>query len=347
MDKKGIRRILIRSTNWVGDAVMTLPALEAVRDNFPQARITVLGKPWVAPIFSAHPAVDSVLPFNKGEGAFTGFREVARVIRLIRRQRFDLAILFQNAFEAALLCFMGGVRFRVGYATDARGFLLTHSIEPERKVLKLHQSEYYLSILRAMGWEAKSRDPVLHLSSKDRDSAGAVLEREGIGKDEVVVGLGPGAIFGGAKRWPPARFARLGDRAVEEWGARVLILGSGREEDLCGAVCSSMAHDSLNLCGRTSLNVAMGLISRCRIFVTNDSGLMHVACALRVPTVAIFGPTDHVATGPRGPGAVVVRHDTECAPCLKQECPVDHRCMLAIGWEEVWEKITGLWRDDL
>ena len=342
IDKAKIKRILIRTTNWVGDAVMTLPALEAVKENFSSASITVLAKPWVEPIFTAHPAVDRILTFNKGEGAFTGLGETIRCIRLIRKGRFDLAILFQNAFEAALLAYMGGIKYRLGYGTDGRGFLLTHKIMPSDEVLKTHQSVYYLSILRAMEWEAKSRNPTIRISQEDKDSADRILGIEGIKKRDLLVGLSPGAIFGGAKRWSPERFAEIGDRAVEEWGAKVLIFGSVKEKEICSHVCSSMANQSLNLCGRTSLKVVMGLINRCLFFATNDSGLMHIAAALGVPTVAIFGPTDHVATGPVGPETMIIRHGTECAPCLKPECPTDHRCMLRIGSEEVWEAMERL-----
>jgi heptosyltransferase II len=345
IDKAKIKRILIRATNWVGDAVMTLPALEAVKENFPSASITVLAKPWVQPIFSKHPAVDRILTFRKGEGAFTGLSEMIRAIWLIRKERFDLAILFQNAFEAALLAYMGGVKYRIGYRTDGRGFLLTHGIMPSDEVLKIHQSAYYLAILKGMGWKIKSHNPIIHISREDKDSAGRILDREGIMELDLLVGLGPGAIFGGAKRWPPDRFAEIGDRAVEEWGAKILIFGSGKEKEICSQVCSSMGHQSVNLCGRTSLNVVMGLISRCLFFVTNDSGLMHIASALSVHTVAIFGSTDHVATGPQGPKTRIVKHEIECAPCLKRECPTDHRCMLSIGSDEVWETMERLRRE--
>ncbi|MBC8418473.1 MAG: lipopolysaccharide heptosyltransferase II [Desulfobacterales bacterium] len=342
IDKSKIRQILIRATNWVGDAVMTLPALEAVRENFPSSSITVMAKTWVEPIFNHHPAVDRVLIFNKGEGAFTGFGEMIRVVREIRKGRFDLAILFQNAFEAALLTYLGGAVQRLGYSTDGRGFLLTHRIILDDQVLKIHQSEYYLSILRGMGWGARSRDPALHVSQGDGEAADRILGSEGIKAGDLLIGLSPGAIFGGAKRWPPERFAEIGDRAVEEWGARVLVFGSCKERAICSGVCSSMRRKALNLCGRTSLSEVMGLISRCCFFVTNDSGLMHVAAALSVPTVAIFGSTDHITTGPRGPKTRIVRHETECAPCLKPECPTDHRCMSGIGSGEVWEAMEKM-----
>ncbi len=342
IDPSEIKRILVRATNWVGDAVMTLPALEAVRENFPSSSIAILAKPWVAPIYEHHPAADRVLVFSKGEGAFSGLGELIRCIRLIRRNRFDLAILFQNAFEAALLTCLGGAGFRVGYRTDGRGLLLTHRVLRGKEVLKVHQTEYYLSILRGMGWRAESSAPRLYVSAADRDAAETILLKQGIFEGGFLLGLGPGAIFGGAKRWPAERFAEIGDTAAREWGARILIFGSGREAAICGSVRGAMRSPALDLSGRTSLGVAMGLISRCSFFVTNDSGLMHIAAALKVPTVAIFGPTDPVATGPWGPHTRIVRHDTSCAPCLKPECTEDHACMLGIRGKEVWEAMEAL-----
>ena len=342
IDPSKIKRVLVRATNWVGDAVMTLPALDALRDTFPSRFIAVLAKPWVAPIYEHHPAVDRVLLLEKGEGMFGGLGGTIRCIRMLRRNQFDLAILFQNAFEAALLTFSAGVPLRVGYRTDGRGLLLTHGIFRRREVLQAHQTEYYLSILRRMGWGAHYRAPRLYVSAADRDSVEAILLKEDISEGDFLLGVSPGAIFGGAKRWPAERFAEIGDRAAREWGARVLIFGSDREASICGRVVAAMESSALNFSGSTSLGVAMGLIGRCSFFVTNDSGLMHIAAALNVPTVAIFGPTDPVTTGPRGLHTRIVRHDTSCAPCLKPECSEDHTCMLGIRAREVWEAMEAL-----
>jgi len=342
IDKSKVRNILIRATNWVGDVVMTMPALEAVRENFPESSITVLSKPWVVSLYENHPAVDKVIHFNKGNGYFADLFEVIRTIGLIRKQTFDLAILFQNAIEAALLSYFGNVRFRVGYNTDARGLFLTHKVIRSDEVLKVHQVEYYLSILRAMDWGAISRDPTVHVSSENVQKARMILSSNGIKPEDFLIGLSPGAIFGEAKRWPVDRFARIGDWAVEKWGSKVLVMGSRKEKGICDLLSSSMNHSSLNLCGQTTLGEAMGIISLCDFFVTNDSGLMHIAAALGVPTLAIFGSTDPVATGPRGPKTRIVRHETECAPCLKAVCPKDFQCMLSIKPEEVWEEMEIL-----
>jgi heptosyltransferase-2 len=345
IDKSGIRRILVRATNWVGDAVMSLPALEVVRENFPSSSITVLARPWVIPLFKNHPAVDAIIPFKKTQGYFEYFRELMRMAELIRNNGYDLAILFQNAFEAAFLAYLGRITFRVGYRGDGRGFLLTHGVVRTDEVLKVHQTEYYLALLEAMGWEGTSRDPHLYAAQEDMEKARRLLHAKGIVEGDCVIGLSPGALFGEAKRWPADRFARVGDWAAERWNARVIVLGSGNETDICEVLCSSMAHEPYNLCGQTSLGVAIGLVSHCSFFVTNDSGLMHIAAALGVPTLAVFGSTDPVATGPRGPKTSIVKHEIECAPCLKPECPTDFRCMLSIEPEEVWNEMEIMRRE--
>lgn len=342
IDRADVRKILVRVTNWVGDMVMCLPALEAVRANFPDSRITVVARPWVVPILENHSAVDHVIPIKKGAGIAGNLIEFYRVARLVRSERYDIAFLFQNAFGAALLAYLGAVKNRVGYNTDGRGFLLTHRIIRDEDVLKLHQVEYYLSILRAMGWDADTEDPVLPVNKKDTDDICSLLASEGVSDGDILLGLSPGAIYGPAKRWPAERFAVIGDWASERWGAKVAILGSPVEAEICSNVAAAMNRPSINLCGRTSLGRAMALIRRCSFFVTNDSGLMHVAAALDVPMVAIFGSTDHIATGPRSRYARVIRHETSCAPCLKPECVSDFRCMLDIRPEEVWEELESL-----
>ena len=193
-----------------------------------------------------------------------------------------------------------------------------------------------------MGWKAESKEPCLFVNDKDTWHIQSLLSSKGIEQNDFLLGMSPGAVFGPAKRWPPERFAAIGDSAVERWGAKVLVLGSAGEEDICTAAAQSMKHTPLNLCGRTTLGEAMALINMCRFFITNDSGLMHVAAALNVPLVAIFGSTDPVSTGPRSQAARIVRHQVDCAPCLKPECPIDFRCMLSIEPDEAWKEMEAL-----
>jgi len=342
IDKNRIRRIIVRATNWVGDVVMCMPALDTLRINFPESHIAVLVRPWVAPLFEKHPGVDEILPYPKGRGFSKDFAEVLRVIRLIRSLKFDLAVLFQNAFEAALLAYLGGVPLRVGYNTDGRRLLLSHAVIRDEEILKEHQVEYYLAILRAMGWMAPTMEPHLHVGEKEAGAIGGLLSSHGVTEGDFLVGLGAGAIFGPAKRWPVERFAAIGDWSCGRWGAKVVLVGSEKDGATCSDLSRAMKYEVLNLCGKTSLGEAMALIRRCRIFVSNDSGLMHVAAALGVPTVAIFGSTDPIATGPRGRHARIVKHDLACSPCLKPECRIGYRCLLSVQADEVWEVMEKL-----
>lgn len=342
IDKSKIRKILIRATNWVGDMVISLPALEAVRENFPESRIVVLALPWVLPILDNHPAVDQVISFNKGNGYTSYLMGLLRTAGMIRKLNFDLAILFQNAFEAALLAYLGNIKYRVGYNTDGRSFLLTHPVN--KKIFKKgsHEVEYYLLILRAMGWNAIRKDPRLIVGSEHMEVAGSILQSKGINKDDLLLGLSPGAIFGPAKRWPAENFAAIGDYAADRWGAKVIIFGSKNEREICDSVANSMKNPCINICGRTDLMQAAAILKMCQYFVTNDSGLMHVAAAMEVPMIAIFGSTDHIATGPLSRKAKIVRHNTACAPCLKPECEKDFQCMLGIYPDDIWKELEIL-----
>jgi len=339
-----VEKILVRAPNWVGDAVLITPSLMALSKAFPHARITVLANPWVLPLLVNHPAVDRTMIIDKGRGLLRSVGELARVISRLRNERFDLAVLFQNAFEAAVISSMGGVKYRIGYNSDGRGFLLTHKVVRNDQILKVHQVEYYLGLIEAMGWQADEREPSLFLDDSDIKSSSQMLSSYGITNHHFILGFNPGATYGSAKRWPEERFAAIGDWAAERWNARVMLFGSSRERGIGLRISQGMHHTPINLCGLTTLGQAMALIKRCNFFLTNDSGLMHIAAAFHVPLVAIFGPTNHVATGPMSENATIVRHDFDCSPCLKETCPLDHRCMLSIEPDEVWEEMSRLKR---
>ncbi len=320
---------------------MSIPALESVKYNFPECNLTVLAKPWVIPLFEHHPAVDRILILKKEKGFPGGLKEIRNKIRTIRDSGFDIAVLFQNAFEAALLAYMGGIEYRVGYNTDGRGFLLTHAVIKDDYIRGVHHVDYYKNILGAMGWKIIPGEPKVFLAKEDMNGINSILLDRGIRKEDFLVGLSPGAIFGPAKRWPCERFAKIGDWAYEKWGARVLIFGSGKEKDLCRAVAESMKYESVNLSGDTTLGEAMALIKSCRFFVSNDSGLMHVAAALDVPMVAIFGSTEPALTGPRSLNARVLKHDMECSPCFKPTCSIGYPCLMSIQPDEVWNEMES------
>jgi len=332
-------RILIRATNWVGDAVMSLPAIRAVRARFPDAQITVLARPWVADLYARETAINRVIPYS----AASGFRHLSaklRAARVLRAERFDCAILLQNAFEAAAIAWLAGVPRRIGYARDGRSVLLTDPIPvPRPGDIALHQRYYYLELLR----RAHLIDELPDVEAIRLESREAVADegRRRFGERGLalpVIGVSPGAAYGNAKRWLPERFAEAALEVAGSCGASVAVFGSPGERKLCQLVADMIERGGVrvsNLAGETALREFIEMAAACRVFLTNDSGAMHIASAAGVPTVAVFGATDDSATGPTGPLARVVREPVECSPCLLRECPIDHRCMTRVTAQQV------------
>lgn len=342
LNENHIHKLLIRSTNWIGDAVMTTPAVRAIRNHFRQAEISILAKPWVAPIFENSAHVDRVLIYDDKK-RHKGISGKWRLAREIRKHHFDAAILLQNAFEAALITYLAGIRYRIGYPTDGRGVLLTHPVSLLPQIKTVHQTAYYLGILNGIG--VKKTDPSLYLKldPQIKVKVRAILRDYNINEDEIIVGINPSATFGPAKLWFPESFARLADRLIYESGCRILIFGGPGDRELGDTISKMMQYPSANLSGKTHLEEAMGLMAACRLFVTNDSGLMHVAAALNVPLVAIFGSTNPTTTGPWSDRAKTIHIPLSCSPCLKPECPEGHlNCMKQISVDTVLSAVKEL-----
>lgn len=334
LPREGIERLLIRGTNWIGDVVMTLPAVAAIRKSWPRARISVLAKPWVAEVYRLCPDVDEVIVFEE-PGRHGGIGGKWRLAEDLRRSDFDCAILLQNAIEAAIIASLAAIPLRAGYNSDGRGPLLTHSVRRTKAIRRVHQIDYYIEMVRALGCTPAGRDVHLNPAGDYATLVETLLDRFGIEEDRPLIGIAPGAAYGPAKKWFPERFAAVADRLIEATGGRAVLFGSKGDRESTALVQAKARHPLTDVAGETNLKEAIALIHRCRIFVSNDSGLMHVAGALGVPTIAIFGSTDPVATSPAGERSVVIHHDVPCGPCLKPVCPTDFRCMEMIGVEEV------------
>jgi heptosyltransferase-2 len=334
-------KILVRATNWVGDAVMSLPALRALRQRFPGAEISILAKPWVADLYGREPFCDRMIPYTP-----PNWREKMRAGRALAAERFDCAILLQNAFEAAAIAFLAGIPERIGYARDGRSLLLTRAIPvPRPGEVPRHERFYYLEMLRRAG----IIDTIPDHDSIRLDGAAAAREAgiarfRALGMGDTIIGMSPGAAYGTAKQWLPERFAEGAGRMARELGASVAIFGSKDERALCASIAAAISTPVKNFAGETSLAQYIELAAACRVYLSNDSGGMHIASALGVPTVAIFGATDDTTTGPTGPLARVVREPVECSPCLKRECPIDHRCMTRVSAVRVAEAALDLLR---
>ncbi len=322
-------KVLVRATNWVGDAIMSVPALRLIRERYPEAEITVLALPWVAELYTRENFCDQVILYHR-DGEHRGLRGRLRLAADLRAQRFDCAILLQNAFDAALLAWLARIPRRIGYDRDGRGWLLTDALPvPRPGDIPAHQRYYYLELLRRAGLLDGLPDcPEIRLHTEP-DRGRALFERFGVRGDRVL-GVSPGAAFGSAKRWLPERFAEAASELASEWEAEIALFGSQAEAEVCRSIQESLGPRAHNLAGQTSLSEFIDLASACCAFLTNDSGAMHIAAAAGVPTVAVFGPTNADATGPASSLARIVRTPVECSPCEYRECPIDHRCMTRV-----------------
>ncbi len=318
---------------------MSIPALQALREHFPAARISILARPWVAGLYGREPFCDELIPYDASPG-WKGLTEKWALSSHLRRRNFDCAILFQNAFESAALARLARIPVRIGYARDARGWLLTHAIPvPRAGETPPHQRFYYLELLkRAKLIESYQADSPIRLSGARAAAEEGRKRFQRAGITGPVVGVSPGAAYGGAKRWLPERFAEAAIQVARERDASVAIFGSKQESAICEVVqqrIEAAQQPCVNFAGATSLAEFLELAAACEIYLTNDSGPMHIASALGVPTVVIFGATDDEATGPTGALSRVVRQPVECSPCLLRECPIDHRCMTRVSVERV------------
>ena len=344
MGVSDIKRVVVRGTNWVGDSVMTVPALRALRRLLPDAQITLAIRPSAKGVFSEVDFVDEVLVYDR-RNAFS----VVSQIREWRRRQFDLAVLFQNAFEAALIPFLAGVPVRLGYATESRQPLLTHPIPlPDWRSSK-HEVFYYLYLITALEQLLSGTSTIcevdpdisLPISESRQAEATELLRSFGVNAEQSVVAICPGSINSRAKRWPAESYAALADRLLEEQ-RQVLLIGSRDEIDVTNEVTSRMRNQPIVLTGKTTLDQITAVLSKVDLVVTNDTGPAHIAAALGCPTIVIFGPTNPLTTRPFSFKAEILRHPPDCAPCMLRDCPIDHRCMTAITVDEVFEHSHAL-----
>jgi heptosyltransferase-2 len=319
--------MVILAPNWLGDAVMALRALAAVRTAFPEARISIAAIASVAPLFEEETGLspDEVIALTRGREA-TALRAAGP---------FDAALLLPNSFRAAWIARQASIAERWGYAANLRSWLLTRAVS-RPKPRHLHQSIYYNELVRGLDIDVADGVPRLAVRAATAQRAGALLMRHGIDAASAIVGFAPGAAYGHAKRWPPKRVAEVVSRVTRERRAACVLVGAHADAGAGREIESSLPPDvrPVNLIGRTDLRLLAGVIARCGAFVSNDSGAMHLAAALGVPVTATFGPTDERETAPLGDHDVLI-HQVFCRPCMLRDCPIDHRCMRGISTEAV------------
>jgi heptosyltransferase-2 len=339
-----IKRVVVRGTSWVGDAVMTVPALRELRRVLPQAHITLVARPGTADVFFEADFVDELLVSDR-----SGFLGAWNQVGEWRKRQFDLAVLFQNAFQAAAISFLARVPMRIGYGTDSRTALLTHPIPLPAWKDERHEIFYYLNLVAELervlygASSIETNEPQFGLSVSDdrRRQAFAFLREYGTRAGAPVVLICPGSINSRAKRWPAESYAAVADRFIET-GASVALIGSPAESDVSAEVCASMKGQPIVLTGKTTVAEAAAIISIAGVLITNDTGPAHIGSALGTPTLVIFGPTNPLTTRPFARTADIVRHRPDCAPCMLRDCPIDHRCMTAITPEEVFARACVL-----
>ncbi len=326
-------KLVVRMPNWIGDAVMALPVLGSLAASAPDIEVWAAGQPWVGDLLSPELGVRGALTIGRTRGLKALRREAAA----LRALRFDAGLLLTNSFGTAFLFRLAGIPERWGYVRDGRSLLLTRRVPVKETIEPLHQREYYLDLLRGLGFAVSFAGSGLSVTPEEKAAAECRLDEAGRDRARPLVILNPGAAYGPAKRWPAERFAALGRLFQSRAGADILIVGSAGEKDIAAAVASGLERPALNFAGRTSLRELVALIGQGRLFVTNDTGPMHIADALGTPILAIFGPTEPLATGPVRARAAVLKTEVPCWPCLYRKCPYDHRCMTGIGPEEAFE----------
>jgi heptosyltransferase-2 len=360
------QRILVRGVNWLGDAVMTTPALLRLREKFPEARIALLTPAKLAGLWQTHPAVNETVSFAPEEGLLT-------VAARLRAGKYDLALVLPNSPRSALEVFLAGIPRRIGYARPWRNFFLTQTVPPRAGAVKMrkrsvteikrltaahagrtqtstsgvltntattaHQIHEYLHLAAALGADPEPLAPQLCVTPEEIEAA---RQKFGLGAvSATIMGLNPGAEYGPAKRWPAGRFLAAAQQLHARNNCFWLLFGGKGDADITGEIASGLRASRIayhDLAGRTTLRELMALLKLCRVLLTNDSGPMHVAAALGTPVVAPFGSTSPELTGPGLPGDPrhrLLKSDAPCAPCFLRECPIDFRCLNGIGIDRV------------
>lgn len=368
------RKLLVRGVNWLGDAVMTTPALYRLREHLPETQISLLTPALLASLWEHHPAIDSVLTFTRSESPL-------RVASRLRPERFDSAIILPNSPRSAIETWLAGIPRRIGYPRAWRSCFLTERIAPRAETVRMHKRSArevrhlvsgssqvahvirfspsahqiydHLQLAAALGANSSTLPPKLVIASDEAKAVEIKFNLAAlVGEGQPLLGLNPGAEYGPAKRWPVERFAAAARVVHTRTGAACLVFGGQGDIPLAASLENALRESNgalkegvpvKNLCGQTTLRELMALLTRCHALLTNDTGPMHVAAALGTPVVALIGSTAPELTGPGLPGDSMhrlLRTSPPCAPCFRRVCPIDFRCMISIAVERVVEEVV-------
>lgn len=333
------KKIVVRMPNWIGDFVMALPVIHTIKKCYPTCHLTVMCKTPLQELIKHDPHVDAILTFDKKALKKQGIR---KLIASIRRENYDIALLLTHSFSSAWWFWLARVKVRIGYRGHFRKWLLTEKLEFSSDIEEKHLVTTYLKLLDFFGLQRKEEPPQLFVEDEEKVQAIEKLEKCGIKKNHVLIGINPGAAYGSAKCWIPERFTTVAKKLLHENpNFRLVFFGDLSGKPLVDHICTSIGDGAINLAGQTHLRELMSMIASCRFFLTNDSGPMHLADALKVPLLALFGSTNPIKTGPYIQRNIIQKK-VSCSPCYKRVCPIDFKCMKGIQVDEVYEKVKVL-----
>lgn len=333
------KKFLIRMPNWVGDAVMATPLIVDLKAAFPGSSVTLMCQGAIGQLFLHEPLVDGIIAFKK-PSRFIHRLHQSDLIHDLRKGEFDIGLLTTNSFSSAWWFYRGHVPRRIGFKDRGRSFLLTDPVPFPKERERQHLIKTYKELLKPLGIPVSETPARLVVTEEEREAALSLLKKEGY-KGGAIIGINPGAAYGSAKCWLPERFRGLAEKLIKDPSTYVVFYGDNSQRETIDGITRDLGPQVINLSGKTTLRELMAFISLSSAFVSNDSGPLHMAYALKIPVVAIFGPTSEVISGPQGKSITIHKH-VECSPCFKRTCPIDHRCMTRIGEDEVYDAVKRL-----
>ena len=344
MDKTKIKRIVILRTDRIGDVVLSTPTIRAARKAFPEAYIAIIVSPETRELVAGNPDLNEIITFDK-RSKHRGVFQALRFAMWLRKKRFDIALILHSTARVNLLCFLAGIPKRVGYARGKLDFLLTDRLEYVKRLGEKHESEYSLDVLRSIGIDAEMSRLSVSISRENENILRDLFLEHDIREGDRIVVLHPGASHP-SKMWPEENFARLGDALIEGLKVKIILVSGSSQSAIGEKVKDLMKNDAISLCGRTSLGVLAALFKKTDLFISNDSGPVHIACAVGTPVISIFSRNEKGLSParwrPLGDKSMFLHKDVGCAECLAHNCEKSFLCLRSITVEEVLRKSLEL-----
>ena len=342
MENLTYQNIIIRMPNWLGDIVMATPFIAAVKKSFPLAKLTVMCQHIGAQLLLHDPHIDELFAFKRSKPFFSRRHDLESITEHLKIGHYDLGFLLSNSLSSAWWFFQGGVKRRIGFKNGLRNIFLTDKMTKPSKQEPIHQVDEYLLLLKALGITPQKISPKLFLTDQEKNEALGLFKRLNIDDSQLVIGVCPGAAYGSAKCWPKEYFCELLSKYADQKSRlRFLFLGDRTQEVMIEEIVAKFPELSINLAGKTTIRELMSVISRLDLLLTNDSGPMHIAQALGVKLLALFGSTSPQRTGPYDSGKILYHH-VDCSPCYKRTCPIEFPCMRSITPQIVYHEIAKL-----